>query len=144
MWTILSNLLYVHYMLVFLDVSSVFSSHIMCSEYVLTMLQLNKLNVSSMMCAETISSAYFSCIFNVRARTCIVSFLSDDAFWLWMHLGVSGVIEVRLDYSEYLLLSYCGISGKWTHNFRYINISQAYIFNIACDENLVNIEVKYS
>ena len=116
--------------LVFLHVSSVFYTHIMCSEYVVTMLQLNKLNVPSMVCAETISSAYFSCIFNVRAPTCIVSFLSGDAFWLWMHSGVSGVIEVRLDYSEYLLVSYCGISGTWTQNFRYVNISQGYSFNI--------------
>lgn len=116
--------------LVFLDVSSVFSSYIMCSEYVLTMLQLNNLIVSSMMCAETISSAYFSCIFNVRAPTCIVSFSSGDAFWLWMHSGVSWVIEVRLDYSYYLLMSYCGISGTWTHSFRYVSISQAYTFNI--------------
>jgi hypothetical protein len=113
----------------------------MCSKYVVTMLQLKKLNLPSMMCAETISPAYFSCIFNVRAPTCIVPFLSGDAFWLWMHSGVSGVIEVRLDYSDYLLVSYCGISGTWTHNFRYVNISQAYSFNIY-DSNSFRYEAK--
>ena len=126
---------------VFFDVTSVFYPHSMCSKYVVTMLQLNKLNLPSMMCAETISPAYFSCIFNVRDPTCIVPFLSGDAFWLWMHSGVSGVIEVRLDYSDYLLVSYCGISGTWTHNLRYVNISQAYSFNIY-DSNSFRYEAK--
>ena len=93
------------------------------------------------MCAETISSAYYSCIFNMRAPTCIVSFSSGDAFWLWMHSGVSGVIEVKLDHSDYLLVSYCGISRTWTHNFRYVNISQAYSFNIY-DNNSFRYEAK--